>query len=86
MAGGQGMQGAQGQCEPLTVSSVHSGTIEATTASGSSVTINTTASTSYTRSGKTVDASAITVGTQISVRGTHNKHGSITATSIKIGC
>lgn len=85
MAGGQGMQGAQGQCESLTVSSVNGNTIVAKTASGSSVTIHTTASTSYTQAGKAVAASAIKVGTRISVMGTHNSDGSITATSIVIG-
>jgi hypothetical protein len=43
MAGGPGMRGAQGQCESLTVSSVNGNTIVAKTASGSSVTIHTTA-------------------------------------------
>ncbi len=84
MAGAQGMQGAQGQCESLTVSSVNGNTIVAKTASGSSVTIHTTASTRYTQAGKTVAASAIKVGTQISVMGTHNSDGSITATTIDI--
>ncbi len=85
MAGGQGMQGAQGQCESLTVSSVSGNTIVAKTASGSSVTIHTTASTRYTQAGKTVAASAIKVGTRINVMGMHNSDGSITATSIDIG-
>ena len=82
IAGGQRMQG---QCESLTVSSVSGDTIVAKTASGSSVTIHTTASTSYTQAGKTVAASAIKVGTRINVMGTHNSDGSITATSIDIG-
>jgi len=77
--------GARGQCEALTVSSVSGNTIVAKTASGSSVTIHTTASTRYTQAGKTVAASAITVGTRINVMGTHNSDGSITATSIDIG-
>jgi hypothetical protein len=85
MAGGQGMQGARGQCESLTVSSVNGNTIVAKTASGSSVTIHTTASTSYTQAGKAAAASAIKAGTRISVMGTHNSDGSITATSIVIG-
>jgi hypothetical protein len=82
IVGGQRMQG---QCESLTVSSVSGNTIVAKTASGSSVTIHTTASTSYTQAGKTVAASAIKVGTRINVMGTHNSDGSITATSIDIG-
>jgi len=77
--------GARGQCEALTMSSVSGNTIVAKTASGSSVTIHTTASTRYTQAGKTVAASAITVGTRINVMGTHNSDGSITATSIDIG-
>jgi Domain of unknown function (DUF5666) len=77
--------GAQGQCEALTVSSVSGNTIVAKTASGSSVTIHTTASTKYTKAGATVSASAIKAGTRILVMGTHNSDGSITATSIDIG-
>lgn len=77
--------GAHGQCEALTVSSVNGNTIVAKTASGSSVTIHTTASTKYTQSGKSAAASAIKAGTRIQVMGTHNSDGSITATSIDIG-
>ena len=77
--------GAQGQCEALTVSSVSGNTIVAKTASGSSVTIHTTASTKYTQAGKSAAASAIKAGTRINVMGTHNSDGSITATSIDIG-
>jgi Domain of unknown function (DUF5666) len=77
--------GANGPCEAVTVSSVSGNTIVAKSSSGSSVTIHTTASTRYTQAGKTVAASAITAGTQISVMGTHNSDGSITATSIDIG-
>jgi hypothetical protein len=77
--------GAHGQCEALTVSSVSGNTIVAKTASGSSVTIHTTASTHYTEAGKTVAASALKAGTRISVMGTHNSDGSIAATSIDIG-
>src|SRR3984893_13186830 len=77
--------GANGPCEAVTVSSVSGNTIVAKTSSGSTVTIHTTASTHYTQAGKTVAASAITAGTHISVMGTHNSDGSITATSIDIG-
>lgn len=80
MVGGQ-----QGQCETLTVSSVNGNTIVAKSSSGSSVTIHTTASTTYRQAGKAVTASAITVGARIHVMGTHNSDGSITATSIDIG-
>jgi hypothetical protein len=84
MPGGPGARGAQGQCESLTVSSVSGNTIVAKTASGSTVTIHTTASTKYTQAGKAATASAIKAGSQISVMGTHNSDGSITATSIDI--
>ncbi|HEV2582626.1 MAG TPA: DUF5666 domain-containing protein [Ktedonobacteraceae bacterium] len=80
-----GAQGPQGQCESLTVSSASGSTIVAKTASGSTVTVHTTASTKYTQAGKTVAASAIKPGVRISVMGTHNSDGSITATSIVIG-
>ena len=87
MAGGPGAgrpQG-QGQCESFTVSSVSGNTIVAKSPNGSSVTIHTTTSTRFRQAGKTVTASAITVGTRIHVMGTHNSDGSITATSIDIG-
>jgi len=77
--------GTQRQCELLTVSSVNGNTIVAKAANGSTVTIHTTASTTYMQAGKTASASAIKVGTQIHVMGTHNSDGSITATSINIG-
>ena len=75
---------ANGPCEALTVTSVKGNTIVAKSSSGASVTIHTTASTRYTQAGKTVAASAITAGSHISVMGTHNSDGSITATSIDI--
>ena len=84
MANGPGAGKPQGQCESFTVSSVNGNTIVAKSSNGSSVTIHTTASTSYRQAGKTVTASAITVGAQIHVMGTHNSDGSITATSIDI--
>ena len=77
--------GARGQCDALTVSSVSGNTIVAKTASGSSVTVHTTASTQYTQAGKTVAASAISVGARIHVTGTHNSDGSITATRVDVG-
>lgn len=82
----QGMQGAQGQCEPLTVASVNGNTIVARMASGSPVTIHMTTRTRYTQAGKTVTVRTIKAGTRINVMGTHNSDGSITATSINIGC
>lgn len=75
---------ANGQCEAMTVTSVKGNTIVAKSLNGASVTIHTTASTRYTQAGKTVAASAITAGSHISVMGTHNSDGSITATSIDI--
>ena len=81
----QPMAGGQGQCETFTVSSVSGNTIVAKSSNGSSVTIHTTASTSFRQAGKTVTASAVTVGARIHVMGTHNSDGSITATSIDIG-
>ena len=85
MANGPGSGKPQGQCESFTVSSVNGNTIVAKSSNGSSVTIHTTASTSYRQAGKTVTASAISVGARIHVMGTHNSDGSITATSIDIG-
>jgi len=82
---GAGRPQGQGQCESFTVSSVNGNTIVAKSSSGSTLTIHTTASTSYRQAGKTVTASAITAGTRIHVMGTHNSDGSITATSIDIG-
>ena len=81
----QPMAGGQGQCETYTVSSVNGNTIVAKSSNGSSVTIHTTSSTTFRQAGKTVTASAVTVGSQIHVMGTHNSDGSITATSIDIG-
>lgn len=77
--------GSQGRCESLTVTSVNGGTIVAKTASGSTVTIHTTASTMYTQAGKKAAESALKAGDTIMVMGTHNSDGSITATSIDIG-
>jgi len=85
MANGPGASRPQGQCESFTVSSVSGNTLVAKSSNGSSVTIHTTASTSFRQAGKTVTASAVTVGARIHVMGTHNSDGSITATSIDIG-
>lgn len=83
---GRGMAGpGQGQCVALTVSSVSGSTITAKAADGSTVTIHTTSSTQYRQNGQTATASAVTVGSQIRVMGTHNSDGSITATTIDIG-
>jgi hypothetical protein len=78
--------GAQGpgQCATLTVASVSGQTITATAADGGSVTIHTSSSTTYTKAGQSATASAVAVGAQIRVRGTHNSDGSITATDIDV--
>jgi hypothetical protein len=78
--------GAQGpgQCATLTVASVSGQTITAKAADGSTVTIHTSASTTYTKAGQAAPASAVVVGAQIRVRGTHNSDGSITATDIDV--
>jgi len=75
----------QGQCEAYTVSSVSGNTIVAKAADGSTVTIHTTSSTTYTRNGQSASASAVTAGARIHVMGTRNSDGSITATSIDVG-
>jgi hypothetical protein len=79
-----GGPGGQGQCVTLTVSSVSGSTITAKAADGSTVTIHTTSSTTYTKNHQSASASAVTVGARISVMGTRNSDGSITATSIDI--
>lgn len=87
--GAQGRPGGPGgpgqACAALTVSSVSGQTIIAKAPDGTSVTIHTTASTTYTKAGQSATASAITAGSTIHVRGTHNSDGSITATDIDIG-
>jgi hypothetical protein len=85
--GGQmlaGTPGANGQCASFTVTAVSGSTITAKAADGSTVTIHTTSSTTYTRNRQSASASAVTVGSRISVMGTHNSDGSITATSIDV--
>jgi hypothetical protein len=86
-SGGQmlaGTPGAHGQCASFTVTAVNGSTITARAGDGSTVTIHTTSSTRYTHSGQSATASAVTVGSRISVMGAHNSDGSITATSIDI--
>lgn len=78
-------QGGQGQCDAVTVTSVNGTTILAKAADGSTQTIHTTASTTYTNNGQAATASAVTVGSRLHVTGTHNSDGSITATQIAIG-
>jgi hypothetical protein len=82
-----GKAGARGGFQhggALTVSNVGAQTITAKRADGTSVTIQTSSSTQYSRAGKSVDRSAITTGTQIRVKGTKNSDSSISATSIEI--
>jgi len=83
-AGPNGTGQGQGQCETLTVSSVSGSTITAKASDGTTVTVTTSASTTYTQNGKAATASAVKAGVTISVMGTHNSDGSITATSIDI--
>jgi len=80
-----GPPGASGQCAMLTVTAVSGSTITARAAAdGSTVTIHTTAATRYTHAGQSTTLTAVTVGSRISVMGTHNSDGSITASSIDI--
>ena len=83
--GAQGQPGQPGQpCDVLTVTSVSGQTIVAKAQDGSTVTIHTSASTHFTKAGQAASASAVTVGSTIHVRGTHNSDGSITATDIDV--
>lgn len=68
----------------LTVTAINGQKISAKQANGSTVTIETTSSTVYTRAGQKVSASDIKTGETIHVRGTHNSNGSISATNIDI--
>jgi hypothetical protein len=79
-----GTPGAGGHCVTLTVSGISGSTITAKDQSGTTVIVHTTASTTYTENGKSVSAGAVTVGSHISVMGTHNSDGTITATSINV--
>ncbi len=83
--GRPGGPGRPGQCGSLTVSSVSGSTITAKAPDGTTVTIHTSSSTTYTRAGASVSASAVTTGSVIHVDGTRNSDGSITATRIDIG-
>ena len=82
--GAAGAPGQQGQCGALTVSSVSGQTIIAKQPDGTTVTIHTSASTQYTKSGQSATSSAVTAGASIHVDGTHNSDGSITATRIDV--
>lgn len=82
--GPQGQGHGGGQCVNLTVSSVSGSTITAKAADGSTVTIHTSSSTKYTKGGQTASASAVTLGSQIMVSGSHNSDGSINATQIDV--
>lgn len=68
----------------LTVSGVNGQSITTKDASGATVTVKVSSSTQYTRLGKTVSLSAITVGETIRVGGTRNSDGSITASRVDI--
>jgi hypothetical protein len=84
-SGGPGGPGGPGQCGSLTVSSVSGSTITAKEPDGTTVTIHTTTSTTYSRAGASVSASAVITGSVIHVDGTRNSDGSITATHIDVG-
>jgi Domain of unknown function (DUF5666) len=79
-----GTPGAHSQCASFTVTAVNGSTITAKAADGSTVTIHTTSSTKYTHNGQSATSAAVTVGSRISVMGSHNSDGSITATSIDV--
>jgi hypothetical protein len=79
-----GTPGAQGGCISVTVTSISGSTIVGKEANGTSLTIHTTSGTQYRQAGQSVARSAIKVGSEIHVMGTHNSDGSITATSIDI--
>lgn len=81
---GQGQPGGRGQIPPLTVTSVNGDTILATAPNGNSVSVQTSASTTYTQGGQATSASAVTAGSHILVQGTRNSDGSIEATSIDV--
>jgi hypothetical protein len=66
------------------VTSVSENTIQTTTPNGTSVTVQTTSSTTYTAAGQPATASAVTVGSHILVQGAQNSDGSITATGIDV--
>ncbi len=68
----------------LTVTSVSGQKITAKRQDGSTVTITTTSSTTYTRAGQSVNANTVVTGTTLHVRGTTNSDGSITATQVDI--
>ncbi len=76
--------GGQGPCITVTVTSVSGSTITGTESNGTTLTIHTTSSTQYRQNGQSVSASAVKAGSKISVMGTTNSDGSITATSIDI--
>lgn len=76
--------GGQGPCVTLTVTAISGSTITAKAQDGSTVTIHTTSSTTYTQNHQAATASALKVGSVISVMGTRNSDGSITATSIDV--
>ncbi len=89
---GNGAHGAYGKGGPgmgpgrggLTVTGVSGQTITAKRPDGTSVTINVSASTRYTRAGTSVSLSAVTSGEAIQVMGQRNSDGVITATRVDI--
>ena len=82
--GGPGGPGMGPGAGALTVSNVSGQTITAKRPDGVSITVKVSASTQYTRAGKTVSLSAITSGEAIHVMGQRNSDGSIAATRVDI--
>jgi hypothetical protein len=68
----------------LTITSVASDSIAAKRANGAAVTIKTDTNTQYFRAGKTIDRSALTVGTAIRVQGTRNSDNTVTAKRVEV--
>lgn len=65
-----------------TVKALHENHLTVTTTDGKEATVNLTADTKYERDGKTVDRSALTAGTRVSI---HLDEGDKTALEVKIG-
>lgn len=84
--GGHGGPGfGHGPGAVLTVSSVSGQKITAKRPDGTTITVVTSSSTTYTRAGQTISLSAITGGEQIHVRGTVSSNGTtITATNVDV--
>lgn len=78
---GHAAKGAKGI---YTVTAVSGGTITATKADGSTVTINTTSKTTFSKAGQPATLGDVTQGTKLRVMGKAQSDGSITAKKIEI--